>query len=414
VTDSQSNEHAASSAGRPRIHFFLEDAGTAAAAGRATQDRRLAGHDFTRRMGGVHAARAYYAGQPSPDLLVVESLLDARGILADMDALSDVCDGGTKVLVIGHVNDVLLYRDLLRRHVSDYLVASVTPPQLAEAIAAALKGEAPEVAGRVVAFLGAKGGCGSSSVCHNTGWLLAEEIKAGTIIADFDLAFGTLGLDFNQDGGHGLAEALASSYKLDSEGLGTLLAKCSDQLGLLTASYMLDADPEVKAEDAVRLVELLSRSVPFTLLDLPNEWRGFTRALVEMADDVVITAEPDLANLRNAKNLIDTARSMRATAKPPVLVMNRVGLPRRPEISARDFANAVDLEPSVTIGFDAQLFGTAANNGLMIGECAPKSKHLELFRALAQMLGGKRPAKAQGRGMLAPLMERLGRRHATG
>jgi hypothetical protein len=48
----------------------------------------------------------------------------------------------------------------------------------------------------------------------------------------------------------------------------------------------------------------------------------------------------------------------------------------------------------------------------MIGECSPKSKHLEVFRELAQMLGGKRPAKARGRGMLAPLMDRLGRRQA--
>jgi pilus assembly protein CpaE len=412
MSDSQPNERTPSRSAQPRVHIFCEDAGTAAVAARSIEHRRLSGHDFTRRMGGVHAARATYVNEPSPDLLVVESLLDASGILADMDTLAEVCDPGTKVLVIGHLNDVLLYRELLRRHISDYLVAPVEPGQLAEAIAAALTSDAPEVAGRVIVFLGAKGGCGSSTVCHNTGWLLAEEMKADTVIADFDLAFGTLGLDFNQDGNHGLAEALATSYKLDGEMLGGLLARCSDQLGLLTASYMLDTDPEVRPEDALRLVELLSRTVPFTLLDLPTEWRTSTRALIEQADDVVITAEPDLGNLRNAKNLIDTARGLRATAKPPVLVMNKTGLPRRPEISIRDFANAVDLEPSVSVGFDAQLFGTAANNGLMIGECAPKSRHLESFRQLAQLLGGKRPATAKGRGMLAPLMERLGRKRA--
>jgi pilus assembly protein CpaE len=412
MSDSQPSERAAASAGRMRVHVFCEDAGTDAMVARCAGDRRLAEHEIARRMGGVHAARAHYANEPTPNLIIVESLLDASGILADMDVLAESCDAESKVLVIGHVNDVLLYRELLRRHISDYLVAPVEPGQLAEAIAAALKGETPEVAGRVIVFLGAKGGCGSSTVCHNVGWLLAEEMKAGTIIADFDLAFGTLGLDFNQDGGHGLAEALASSYKLDSESVGGLLAKCSDQLGLLTASYMLDADPVARPDDALRLVEILSRTVPFTLLDLPTGWSAASRALVEQADDVVITAEPDLANLRNAKNLIDTTRSLRATAKPAVLVMNKTGLPRRPEISIRDFANAVDLEPSVAIGFDAQLFGTSANNGLMIGESLPRSKHVDLFRELAQLLGGKRPAKARGRGMFAPLMQRLGRRRA--
>jgi pilus assembly protein CpaE len=398
--------------GAPRLHIFCEDAGTAATAARSVEDKRLAGHEVSRRMGGVHAARAHYAHEPSPDLIVVESLLDASGILADMDALAEVCDTGTKVIVIGHVNDVLLYRELLRREISDYLVAPVDHAMLVDAILAALKGQSPEVAGRVILFIGAKGGCGSSTVCHNTGWMLAERMMAETIIADFDLAFGTLGLDFNQDGGHGLSEALAAAHKLDAELVTRLVAKCSDQLSLLTASYMLDADPEIRPDDALRLAELLARETPFTLLDMPCEWRPWTRALTEQADDIVITAEPDLANLRNAKNIIDTARALRATAKPPVLVMNKTALPRRPEISIRDFANAVDLEPAVTLGFDAQLFGAAANNGLMIGEIAPKSRHLELFRTLAEILGGKRPARTGSRGVLTPLIERLSRRLA--
>ena len=396
-----------------RLHAFCEDAGTAETLNKTLEQHCFDGLACMVRMGGVHCARAAYDQAPTPELLVVESLLDAAGMLADLESLAPVCDAATKVIVIGHVNDVLLYRALLRRGISDYLVAPVDGAQLAQSVTAALKGDPAESAGRVVAFIGAKGGCGSSTVCHNTAWVLADLLKTGTVIADFDLAFGTLGLDFNQEAGQGLGDALAASHKLDRAMIETLLARCSDTLGLLTASYLLDAGAEIQAEDAARLVEALSHTVPFVILDLPGEWRGWSRTLIEMADDVVMTAEPDLANLRNGKNLIDAARAIRATAKPPILVMNKVGLPRRPEISIRDFANALDLEPAAEIGFDAELFGTAANNGLMIGEFAPKSRHLSLFRGLAETISGKVAAPSSQAGLIKPIIDRLSRKLAN-
>ena len=65
--------------------------------------------------------------------------------------------------------------------------------------------------GHVFAFIGAKGGVGSSTVCHNVAWTMSEVLKSDVTIADLDLAFGTTGLDFNQDPVQGIAEALSSA-----------------------------------------------------------------------------------------------------------------------------------------------------------------------------------------------------------
>lgn len=393
----------------PRIHIFCEDQGTGEAVAEAMRDRRLAKPRIELHMGGVHAARMMFATSPTPDLIVVESLLEPGAMLADLETLSEVCDTGTKVVVIGHVNDVLLYRELVRRHISEYLVAPLSPKQFAETIAGALAGHSAQAPGRVLAFLGAKGGCGSSTVCHNTGWALAEMLGVPTIIADFDLAFGTLGLDYNQDLGQGIGEALAAGDRLDSPMLDKLMSKCSERLSLLTPPCILDTAPDVAPDHAAQLVQLMGRTASAALLDLPLDWRASTRALIAEADQLVITAEPDLANLRNAKNLIDAARTLRATDKQPLLVLNKLHMPRRPEISARDFGNAVDLEPAALIEFDAQLFGSAANNGLMIGEISLKSKHAGLFRALGETLSGKTAAPQRQSGLLKPLMDRLSR-----
>jgi pilus assembly protein CpaE len=129
--------------------------------------------------------------------------------------------------------------------------------------------------------------------------------------------------------------------------------------------------------------------------------------VVLKADHVVLTAMPDLASLRNAKNLVDQLKAARPNDRPPILVLNQVGVPKRPEISPKDFAHALELDPKIVIDFDAQLFGTAANNGQMIEEISEKSKAAEAFRGLANLLTDRVEEKGESASLLGPLLGRL-------
>ena len=80
---------------------------------KASQDRRLAKAHVTVQMGGVQAAAAFYRNASTPNLIIIKSLLDRRK-WGELDRLAEVCDPGTKVVAIGHVNDVVLYREVLR------------------------------------------------------------------------------------------------------------------------------------------------------------------------------------------------------------------------------------------------------------------------------------------------------------
>ena len=60
------------------------------------------------------------------------------------------------------------------------------------------------------------------------------------------------------------------------------------------------------------------------------------------ADDILVVAAPDLANLRNAKNLIDLLRAARPNDRHPSYCLNQVGMPKRPEIKPADFARALE------------------------------------------------------------------------
>src|SRR5580658_5758314 len=155
---------------RISIHAFCEFPDTGAALQRAGADRRLAKAHLQVQLGGINAAIEHYNGQITPNLLVVETKLSGQDALAELDRLAEVCDPSTKVVVVGRVNDVELYRELMRRGASEYLVAPLSPLQLIEVIAGLYCEPGAKPVGRVIAFMSARGGAGSSTIAHNVGW----------------------------------------------------------------------------------------------------------------------------------------------------------------------------------------------------------------------------------------------------
>ena len=135
-------------------------------------------------------------------------------------------------------------------------------------------------------------------------------------------------------------------------------------------------------------------------------WTAWTRKILLSSDDLVIVATPDLASLRNAKNMVDLVRRARPNDAPPRLVLNQVGVPGRPEIPLKDFGEALGLTPSLVMPFDARLFGQAANNGQMIAEVGPRSKAAEAIDQLAQQISRRDPPAPQKSSLLASLFKR--------
>ncbi len=262
---------------RISIQAFCENGATAEIIQIASEDRRLAKTHVSVHMGGIEAAVAHYQQNPTPNLIIIESSLPRDHILAELDRLAENCDPGTKVLIIGHANDVMLYRDLLKRGVSEYLVEPIAPLQLMEAISHLYNNPETEPVGHVYAFIGAKGGVGSSTVCHNAAWSMSEILKVDVVIADLDLAFGTTGLDFNQDPMQGIADALSSPDRLDEVLLDRLLTKCSEHLSIFAAPVVLDRDYDISVAGCDQVIDVVRQNVPYVAVDLPHTWTAWVQ-----------------------------------------------------------------------------------------------------------------------------------------
>ena len=392
--DSQHPEPAATPNGIriiPRITMqaFCENSQTAQMIESALNDRRMSKVALTTQNGSIQGAVETYRSNPTPNLIVIETMLPPEQIPAALEELAEFCDPGTQVIVLGHVNDVVLYRQLIRSGVAEYLVLPIQADELVSAISELFVAEGTPPIGRTIGFVAAKGGAGSSTVAHNGAWMAAQALRQEVLIVDMDLAFGTAGLNFNQDPPNGIFDAVEAHENLDVVMLDRLISKTANNINLLAAPGNLDQAFDFQENDFEHAIELVQSNIPLVVLDIPHMWTQWVRHTLASLDDVVIVAEPDLANLRNAKSLADTVRALRPNENPPLLVLNKVGVPKRPEISATEFASAIDCEMIEQIAFDAALFGTAANNGQMISEVSPGSKINESFRNISARITGR-------------------------
>jgi len=397
---------------RISIQAFCETAEIAALIEAAAADRRLAKAQVRQSMGGASAAIEAYRNGPAPNVIVLEAPSDGSNLIDRLDALALLCDPGTKVVVVGRTNDIALYRQLVTRGVSEYLVAPVHVVDFLRALSDLFRAPGAKPLGRLIGVAGAKGGVGASTIAHNLAWSLASVSEMATIIADFDLAFGTAALNYNQDPPQGVADAVFDPERVDATLVDRVLSKCGERLSLLAAPATLDRILDFSETSFDTLLDAMRSAAPLTVLDIPHVWSGWARRTLVAADEVVVVAGPDLANLRNSKNLIDFLKGARPHDHPPRLVLNGVGMMKRPEIATAEFAKTAEIAPVAVIPHDAKLFGSAANNGQMIAEIEPRGKTAQIFLELASSLIGRREQARTRKGFFNPLVERFARKRA--
>jgi pilus assembly protein CpaE len=391
---------------RVSVQAFCETVETAAAVRSAGEDRRLGKAHLTVQMGGTATAIEAYRTVPTPNVIILETE-PHRDILAGLDQLATVCDAGTRVVVIGSDDDVAPYRELVRRGVSDYVIGPVNPLDVVRSICSLFSASEAVAVGRMIAIVGAKGGVGASTVAHNVAWAIARDLALDSVVIDLDLAFGTASLDYNQDPLQGIANAVFSTDRLDTSLMDRLLAKCTDHLSLLAAPATLDRVYDFGAEAFDSIFDTLRMTTPCIVLDLPHQWSAWTKRALVGADDILIVAEPDLANMRNTKNMLNLLKASRPNDRAPLYCLNQVRMPKRPEITAREFAKAIESQPIAAIPFDSRMFGEAANNGQMIAEIAAKHRTTEMFLQIARRLTGRGETTKSRGSFLSPIIRKL-------
>ena len=366
----------------------------------AFTDRRLAKSRTEAEMGGLAGAVSSYKERESPDLILIEVEDEPEQVLGNIDQLAEVCEPDTKVIVIGSRNDVAFYRGLTRKGISDYVVAPITSRQIYDTIEAiCVDPDAPQV-GRTIAFVASRGGAGSSTLAHNTAWAMAQNLQDEVVLMDLDITFGTAGLAFNLESTRGIDSLLAEPERLDDQLLERYLTGYDEYLKVLVSPANLDAQEGIVTGSLDALLQLVRMKAPFVVIDIPHRWSPWAKQMLVEADETVICGTPDLASLRDTKNLTERLRAQRGQDAPVRVVLNHIGLSKKTELSPKDFEDAVGQPPALEIPHDPALFGAAANNGQMVGELNKRSKVAQLLNEFAITLTGRKPMKKKKKGSL--------------
>jgi pilus assembly protein CpaE len=378
------------------IHAFCETPSLISAMERALADRRISRASAKLIPGGITTAIDLYHKETSPNLIIVENRAPIAELYGQLEVLADVCVAGTKVIVIGTANDVAVYRELLFRGVTDYAVAPLDPLAVISLISRAYQDSDTSRFGRVLAFVGASGGAGSSTIAQNVAVTIARSYGCSVIFADLDLPFGTAGLGFDLNPSETISQALNDGSRLDDILLERLLTKHEEHLHVLTDPASLDQSHDLTEDAFERVLDVAQANASFVIVDVPRVWTSWVRKTLLTADEVVVTALPNLASFRNVKNLMEMLKKTRLNDEPPKLVLNQVGVPKRAELKPEHFADGLKIKPIACVPFDISV-AMAGNHGQMIADLAPKSAVVKSVINIAEITTGRKTANRGSR-----------------
>jgi pilus assembly protein CpaE len=331
----------------------------------------------------------------APRILLLD-IADLPAPITEIGAARAAGGPDLELVALGTVNDVALYRDLTAAGANDYLVK----PPTRETLAAALAERPGHTAGdgglgRVVVFVGSRGGVGATTAAVGCAWLLAEDRSEATALLDLDLHFGTVALKLDTDPGSGLCEALEQPSRIDSLFIERATMKVTENLRVLAAEASAAQHLIVDAGAIDMLLYELRRKFPRVVVDLPRGATPVQRVVLAAASHVVVLCERSLAGLRDTIRLQSLMREQAPQVRLWLVEAGASG--QRSLIGRGEFEKGAGKPFDLSLSFDPKSAGAAVNTGRPLPVAAPSSPLVRELRRLAELVAGPAAPAAKRR-----------------
>lgn len=377
----------AAAAHRDALAFVTDDA-TREAVVRAMRDANLP--DASIIDGGIGVALKQVEPGIMPRFLLVDVATSSTPV-ADVAALAAVMEPGTKLIVIGATNDVALFRDLLGVGAADYLVkpldAQLLHAALAETGANVRHGHAPAKLGRVAAFVGVRGGAGTTTLAVNAAWLLAHERKQKTTLLDLDLHFGTAALLLDLEPGRGLREAMEHPGRIDSLFMERAMAKIGDRLFVLGCEEPLREHPAIDPAALEILLGEIRQNFSWVVLDMPRAMISTQAKAFNAITDLMLVCDQSLTGIRDTIRILDFVKESAPHTRVKLIATSADGT--KPKVSKADFEKSIGRKIDHEVPFDPKTVTTGANAGKPLIAVERNGKLVKALRQITVDLAGE-------------------------
>ena len=269
-----------------------------------------------------------------PDVLLVD-LRGGQGIPTELAQLKRQ-HPSTNVVLLASALDPSLMLDGMRAGINEYIAEPLKQTEFDAAIGRLLGDRTPVTGGPVFAFVGAKGGVGTTTTAINVATVLTKLAKSPTLLVDLHLAYGDAAVFLGADARFSLLDALENMHRLDAEFLKSLVVKTGSGVELL-ASADRPANRAVDVRRLASVVQLAASQYSYTVLDVPRSDLTALDSLDQVAN-LVVVANQELATVRNAGRMAAALRSRYPGTKVSTVINRRDG---SAEIGQRDVEKAV-------------------------------------------------------------------------
>ena len=212
------------------------------------------------------------------------------------------------------------------------------------------------------AFLGAKGGAGTTTVAVNCGVELARLTKRPTLVVDLKSCLGEVALFLGVRPRFTVLDAIENLHRLDKNFLAELVAKHKSGLDILAGSEQFDRPNAQDAPALEELLRVLAKTYDHVIIDAGNVINSTSTAALYAADTIFLVTNPDVPSIRNAQRLVDRVRQLGAGSERVKVLLNRVS--DNHLIAPKQIETALGYGIHHTFVSDYRTVSTALNSGV--------------------------------------------------
>jgi pilus assembly protein CpaE len=235
------------------------------------------------------------------------------------------------------------------------------------------------------AFLGAKGGAGTTTVAVNCGVELARLTKRPTVVVDLKTCLGEVALFLGVRPRFTVLDAIENLHRLDKDFLKELVAKHKSGLDILAASEQFDRPNAQDAGAIEELLRVLTKTYDYVVIDCGNMINSTVAAALYAADTIFLVTNPDVPSIRNSQRLIERMRQLGAGSERIKILLNRVSGEHL--IAPKQIETALGYGIHHTFSSDYRTVSTALNSGVPIAQANHSGLSQEFGVFTRQMLG---------------------------
>ncbi len=352
-------------------------------------------------------------GMRSPEFLLVElSSKDHKAAFANLDKLANSCEPDTKVIVLGDIDELSFYKELINMGVSEYLLNPVKIHQLERVTVPKAVEEKKEEAGklgargkgdcRIISVLGTRGGVGASTIAINMAKTFAAR-QYPTLILDFDPDFGVIPLLLDIEPSRGLIDALEKPERVDALFLDRVMTKVNEHLFVIGAEKSLSDVSRISDKAAQTLLELLKTRFAYVIIDIPRI-EASNHYMLQHSENIIIT-ELSIPGLRDTMRLYDLVHDS-LNNKKITLVANKTGINKKFETPLKNFESGLGKKVDFSVPFEAEVYGFH-NSGESLVEGQKEAKFTQAIQKIAAKFMPEAVGMAETKPKKQSLMDKL-------